>query len=98
MAGLKNFIATDTPLEVNVKYKRDKGDLFSNPTLYHKLVGSLAYLTVTRPDISYVVHQVSQFITSLRQLHMIVVHRIIRYLLSSHTCGLLFPNDYSSYL
>ncbi|GKC20039.1 ribonuclease H-like domain-containing protein [Tanacetum coccineum] len=35
------------------------GDPVSDPTLYQSLSGSLQYLTFTRPDISYAVHQVS---------------------------------------
>ncbi|CAL2261280.1 unnamed protein product [Prunus armeniaca] len=41
------------------------GALISNPTEYCKLVGSLQYLTLTRPDISFVVNIVAQFITHL---------------------------------
>ena len=79
MAGLDNSTPVDTPLEVNVKYRSDEGDFFHDSTLYSKLVGSLVYLTVTRPDISYVVHQVSQFMCTTRHLHLVVVRRIIRY-------------------
>ena len=43
------------PLEVNVKFRRDEGDILPNPTLYRQLVGSLNYLTITRPDISFAV-------------------------------------------
>ncbi|RVW24373.1 Retrovirus-related Pol polyprotein from transposon RE1 [Vitis vinifera] len=43
----------DTPMEVNVKYKKDEGDFLDDLTLYRRLVGSLIYLTTTRPDISY---------------------------------------------
>ena len=57
--------------------------------------GSLIYLTTTRPDISYVVHQVSQFMSSPRHLHLAAVRRIIRYLRGSPTSGLFFPTDTS---
>jgi hypothetical protein len=55
LAGLQKGRSVDTPLEVNVKYRRDEGDFLSNPSLYRQLVGSLNYLTITRPDISFVV-------------------------------------------
>ena len=52
----------------------------SNPFLYRRLVGSLVYLTVTRLDISYAVHQVSQYLSAPRSTHYAAVLRILRYL------------------
>ena len=95
MASLEDTFVVDTPVEVNVKYRKDEGDLLDEPTLYRRLVGSLIYLTTTRPDISYVVHQVSQFMSSPRHLHLAAVLRIIRYLRGSPTRGLFFPTDTS---
>ena len=48
-----------TLMEVNVKYMKDEGDFFPDPTLYQCLVGSLIYLTTIRPEILYVVHLAS---------------------------------------
>uniref|UniRef100_A0A2N9F3P1 Reverse transcriptase Ty1/copia-type domain-containing protein n=1 Tax=Fagus sylvatica TaxID=28930 RepID=A0A2N9F3P1_FAGSY len=45
-----------TPLELNVKLNTTDGEPLSDATLYRQLVGSLIYLTVTRPDLAYVVH------------------------------------------
>jgi hypothetical protein len=95
IAGLKDISSVDTPMEVNVKYRKDEGDLLDDPTLYKSLVGSLIYLTTTRPDISYVVHQVSQFMSSSRHLHLAAVRRIIRYLRGLPYRGLFFPTDSS---
>ena len=95
LACLKDTSSIDTPMEVNVKYRKDEGDLLEEPTLYRCLVRSLIYLTTTRPDISYVVHQVSQFKSSSRQLHLAAVRRVIRYLRGSPTRGLFFPTDTS---
>jgi hypothetical protein len=76
---------------VNVKFQSDDGDLLPNPSLYRQLVGSLNYLTITRPDISFAVQQVSQFMQSPRHLHLAAVRRIIRYLLGSSNRGLFYP-------
>ena len=73
LAGLEDTSSVDTPMEVNVKYRKDEGDLLDDPTLYRRLVGSLIYLTTTRHDISYAVHQASQFMTSPRHFHLAVV-------------------------
>ena len=91
MADLQSANPVDTPLEVNVKYHRDEGELLTDPLLYRQLVGSLNYLTITRPDISFAVQQVSQFMHSPRHLHLAAVRRIIRYLKGTSQRGLFFP-------
>jgi hypothetical protein len=91
LAGLQDSSPVDPSLEVNVKFQRDDGDLLPNPTLYWQLVGSLNYFTITRPDISFAVQQVSQFMQSPRHLHLVAVRRIIRYLLGSSSRGLFYP-------
>ena len=58
-AGLNDSKTVDTPVELNAHLTPSGGKPLSNPSLYKRLVGSLVYLTVTRPDISYAVHQVS---------------------------------------
>lgn len=69
----------DTLNELNVQYSKTDGSLIPL-FLYRQLVGSLVYLTSTRPDIEHAVHIVSQFMADPRQLHLTAVHRIIRYL------------------
>lgn len=64
MAGLQYSTPVDTRLKVNVKINQDIGNLFPDSMLYRRLVGSLVYLTVTRPNISYAVNLVSQFMTA----------------------------------
>ena len=78
-------------MEVNTKYRQEEGDLLSDPTMYRWLVGSLNYLIINRPDISFAVQQVSQFMQAPRHLHFAAVHRIIRYLRGSSCRGLFFP-------
>ena len=63
-ANLTDSKIAFTSLEANVKFTLTDDTPLDDPTFYHQLVGSLIYLTVTRPDIAYVVHIVSQFILS----------------------------------
>jgi hypothetical protein len=51
-----------------------------DPILYRTIVGSLVYLTITRPYIAYDVHVVSQFVVSPSTVHWAAVLRILRYL------------------
>ena len=55
-AGLTNSKTFDTPIELNAHLTSSGGKPLSNSSLYRRLVGSLVYLTITCPDISYVVH------------------------------------------
>ena len=55
-AGLTDSKTVDTPVEFNAHLTPTGRKPLSNPSLYRQLVGSLVYLIVTRPDISYVVH------------------------------------------
>jgi hypothetical protein len=49
------------PLEQNVKLTANEGDLVEDTTMYKCIVGSLIYMIITRPNLSYVVGVVSQF-------------------------------------
>ncbi|KAG6414359.1 hypothetical protein SASPL_127081 [Salvia splendens] len=71
-----------TPLSAGEVLVRD-GSPFRDPTLYRSLVGVLQYLTITRPNLSYAVNLVSQFLQSPIDDHLQALKRIIRLLTSS---------------
>ena len=58
--GLLGSKPIETPMDPNVKLYEDQEELLSDPKRYHRLVGKLNYLTITRPDISFVVSVLSQ--------------------------------------
>ena len=62
----------------------------SNPSLYKRLVSSLVYLIVTRLDIFYAVHQVSQYLSAPRLTHYAAVLCILRYLKGTIFHGLFY--------
>ncbi|XP_057490936.1 uncharacterized mitochondrial protein AtMg00810-like [Actinidia eriantha] len=78
--GLIDTKTADTPLENNVRFKATNGESLSDPTLYRQLVGSLIYLTVTRPDIFHAVYIVSQFMSAPKSTHYAVTLQILRYI------------------
>ncbi|CAN1222790.1 Retrovirus-related Pol polyprotein from transposon TNT 1-94 [Linum grandiflorum] len=82
-----------TPMELNLKLGKDEGGLVPDPTLYRRLVGSLIYLTSTRPDLAYAVQVVSQFMATPRLPHQSAVFRILRYLQGTRDLGLFFPSS-----
>ena len=85
----------DTPIEYNCRLNSHDGESLSEATLYRQLVGSLIYLIVTCPDISYTVHVVNQFMAALRSLHYAAVLRILRYLKGIIFDGLHFSSHSS---
>uniref|UniRef100_A0A2N9J336 Reverse transcriptase Ty1/copia-type domain-containing protein n=1 Tax=Fagus sylvatica TaxID=28930 RepID=A0A2N9J336_FAGSY len=82
----------DTPIEYNNHLNTHDGEPLPDATLYRQLVGSLVYLTVTRLDISYAIHIISQFMAAPRSLHYAVVLRILRYLKGTLFHGLHFSS------
>jgi hypothetical protein len=64
-ARLTDYKIVDISIEVNTKYSFSNGLPLTGPTLYRTIVGSLVYLTITRLNIAYVIHVVSQFVASL---------------------------------
>ena len=65
---LKDFLSQQFEMkdlgELNAHLTPSRGKPLFNPSLYRSLVGSLVYLTVTHSNISYVVHQVSQYLST----------------------------------
>lgn len=94
-AGITDCKTELTPLEVNSKLTPLDDTPLEDATLYRQLVGSLVYLTVTRPDIAYAVHKVSQFMAAPRSSHFSAVLRIIRYVKGTIFHGLRFSANSS---
>ncbi|GJY07380.1 NSP-interacting kinase 1-like protein [Tanacetum coccineum] len=78
--GLTAAKPVASPMSTNLKLSLGKGNALSNPEAYRGLVGRLLYLTMTRPDISYVVQHLSQFVSAPTNLHMQAGLHLLRYL------------------
>uniref|UniRef100_A0ACD5W6D1 Uncharacterized protein n=1 Tax=Avena sativa TaxID=4498 RepID=A0ACD5W6D1_AVESA len=94
-AALGDERTVETPMELNVKLQPTDGDPLPDPTRYRHLVGSLVYLAVTRPDISYPVHILSQFVSAPTTVHYSHLLRVLRYLRGVITRRLFFPRSSS---
>ncbi|GJW65017.1 ribonuclease H-like domain-containing protein [Tanacetum coccineum] len=96
---LKYFLGIEV---VDTNKASDKDHSLENIPDYQKLMGKLIYLTNTRPDISYDVHCLSQFMHSLLTFHLKIAFKILRYLKSCPGLGVhstktsgMFLNAYS---
>ncbi len=87
MMGCKRI---SIPLEQNVKLSAYEGELVEDTTMYRCIVGSLIYMTITRPDLSYAVGVVSQFMQTPRKPHLDAVRRILRYIKHTLQCGIFY--------
>jgi len=97
-ARLTDNKTIDTSVEVNARYSSSDGIPLTDPTLYYTIIGSLIYLTITRPNIAYVVHVVSQFVSSLTTVYWAVVLHILWYLRGTVFQSLLLSSTSSSEL
>ena len=60
--GMTSCKPVQTPMEQQLKLSKGSGDLISNLGQYRRLIGKLMYLTLSRPDITYAIHRLSQFL------------------------------------
>ncbi|KAL5548911.1 hypothetical protein UlMin_004142 [Ulmus minor] len=79
-------------MEPNLKLSQDEGDLLPNASLYRRLIGKLLYLTIIRPDLSYAVNRLSQFLSQPRLPHFKAVQRVLQYVKETPGQGLFLPS------
>ncbi|XP_050125670.1 uncharacterized mitochondrial protein AtMg00810-like [Malus sylvestris] len=89
-AGLKSCKPTTTPYKPHNSMLVTEGKPLVDPSIYRSIVGSLQYLTFTRPDIAFAVNSVCQFMTSPTDDHLTAVKRILRYLQGTIEAGICY--------
>ena len=106
--GLVGCKPESTPLEFNHKLTstmfdkctgmnaEDKG--LDDYGKYQRLIGKLLYLTMTRPDIAFVVQVLSQYMHSPKNSHMEATLRVVRYIKGTAGLGLFMPSNNMSEL
>ena len=92
-AGLLGAKPTGTPLEQNHKLALAANSDLRDPGQYKRLVGRLIYLTITRPELSYYVHMLAQFMQQPKDEHWEAALRVVQYLKGNLGQGILLHSD-----
>jgi hypothetical protein len=87
MMGCKPILISS---KQNVKLSADEGDLVEDTTMYKCIVGSLIYMTITRPDLSYAIGVVSQFMQTPQKPHLDALKHILKYIKHTLQCGIFY--------
>jgi len=89
--GLEKCKKIDIPMSCSQKIDKDEEGKKVDQKLYRSMIGSLLYLTASRPDILFSVCICARFQSDPRESHLIAVKRIIKYVASSSSIGLWYP-------
>ncbi|GJV75544.1 putative ribonuclease H-like domain-containing protein [Tanacetum coccineum] len=90
---LVNVKAAITPMETKVPLTKDEEAIDVDVHLYRSMIGSLMYLTASRPDIMYAVCVCSRFQVTPKTSHLNAVKRIFKYLKGKSNLGLWYPRE-----
>jgi hypothetical protein len=82
----------NTPMEVKLKLLVDTSSVLIDATLYRQIIGSLMYLTNTRPDICF---SLSYFLVEPRHVHLVAAKHVMRYLKGTIDYGLSYDGDHN---
>ena len=78
--GMDKSNLVQTPIIPGIKLTKDDTGAKVDKTYYKQIVGSLMYLTSTRPDMMFVVNLISRYMENPTELHLLAAKRLLRYL------------------
>jgi hypothetical protein len=91
--GLEDSAPAKTPMPTATKLDEDKSGKSVDITSYRGMIGSLLYLTASRPDIMFSTCLCARFQANPKESHLIAVKRIFRYLKGTPNLGIWYPKD-----
>ncbi|XP_030924827.1 secreted RxLR effector protein 161-like [Quercus lobata] len=91
--GLDSKKHASTPMSLSTKLSLDSSGIEVSPTLYRSIIGSLLYLTASRPDIAFSVGVCAHYQAAPKESHLTAMKRIIRYINGTLQYGLWYSKD-----
>nr|GEW29358.1 hypothetical protein [Tanacetum cinerariifolium] len=91
--GLANRKSASTPIDTEKPLLKDPDGEDVDVHIYRSMIGSLMYLTSSRPDIMFAICTCARFQVTLKASHLHAVKRIFRYLKGKPHLGLWYPKD-----
>ena len=88
--GMSECKPVSSPIVSGFKIGRDVNGVAVDDTFYKQIVGSLMYLTATRPDIMFSVSLISRYMSKPTELHLQAAKRILRYLRGTTSHGIFY--------
>ncbi|KAL9235087.1 hypothetical protein vseg_009883 [Gypsophila vaccaria] len=88
--GMEHSNAVKNPIVPGTKLSKDESGARVDDTRFKQVVGCLMYLTVTRPDLAYVVSLISRFVSSPTMAHWLAAKRVLRYVKGTTTLGIFY--------
>ncbi|XP_058776072.1 secreted RxLR effector protein 161-like [Vicia villosa] len=79
---------------VNEKLRKEDGGRLVDASMYRSLVGSLFYLTATRPDLMFATSLLSRFMSKPSHLHLVAAKRVLRYVMGTMKHGIRFEKSF----
>ena len=96
MFQMKNCNYVRTPTKFGMKLAKNHEGKKINSTLYKQIVGSLMYLTTSRPDIMYSMSLISRYMENPTEMHLPTIKRILWYLQGTIEFGLYYKRGEKS--
>ncbi|BBH09902.1 transposable element gene [Prunus dulcis] len=91
--GLESAKPIRNPMSTSTKLSKDSSGKSVDQKLYRSMIGSLLYLTASRPDISFSVGLCARFQSDPKESHLLAVKRILRYVSGTTTFGVYYSFD-----
>jgi hypothetical protein len=89
--GMEDCKLVITPMQTSCKLSKDDDSKSTDKRKYMSMIGSLLYVTTSRPYVMQVVGKVARFQATPKESHVLAVKRIFRYLKGTQEFGLWYP-------